>query len=356
MNYQKLLLPIALVALSQACTSLPKASDAAPATKADVSAIAPANTRTEATPPVISSEPLPIADARVQTDRAASPRRPESCAPDNYGQFFWQFVKDNDMSNNPMRMPYSAASITVRNYDNPDQVLEVVKKQSYQGFKIASVDYTLVYDDPTITDPNAKARLKREVKRLDDNTFRVDYVRAEFERDGEAEDNNGKLIRTYGAPGAYTFEHQNGCWNLTQEYRSQVTGTDRTAQAPTNGAPKSARMIAVEQFTDLFFYQANPALNKRAIRADESAYRQERQAIYQLVDREIKLNESARQGRSCLPEWYITNDSNDRLYDDLTDVIFGQRYPGIQGRRPHTSEEIQMWDALRRSLFVGAYC
>jgi hypothetical protein len=240
MNYQKLLLPIALVALSQACTSLPKASDAAPATKADVSAISPANNRTEAQPPVISSEPLPIADARVQSDRAPSPRRPESCAPDNYGQFFWQFVQDNDMSNNPMRMPYSAASITVRNYDNPDQVLEVVKKQSYQGFKIASVDYTLVYDDPTITDPKAKARLKREVKRLDDNTFRVDYVRAEFETDGEAEDNNGKLIRTYGAPGAYIFEHQNGCWTLTQEYRSQVTGTDRTA-GPVTGTDRTAK-------------------------------------------------------------------------------------------------------------------
>jgi hypothetical protein len=361
MNYQKLLLPIALVALSQACTSLPKTSDAAPAPKTNVSAIAPANNRTEATPPVISSEPLPIADARVQSDRAASPRRPQSCAPDQYGQFFWQFVKDNDMSNNPMRMPYSAASITVRNYENPNQVLEVVKKQNYQGFKIDSVDYTLVYDDPTITDPKAKARLKREVKRLDDKTFRVDYVRAEFEVDPEAEDNNGKLIRTYGAPGAYIFEHQNGCWTLTQEYRSQVTGTDRTAQSPTNrasdnNAPKSARTIAVEQFTDLFFYQANPALNKRAIRSDESAYRQERQAIYQLVDREIKFNESARQGRSCLPEWYITNDLKDRLYDDLTDVLFGQRYPAIQGGRPQGGEEFRLWDKLRQSLFVGAYC
>jgi hypothetical protein len=241
-------LSIVSLALLQACTSLPKTSNAAPATKADISAIAPDNNRTEATPPVISSEPLPIADARVQRDRASSPRRPESCAPDNYGQFFWQFVKDNDMSNNPMRMPYSAASITVRNYENPDQVLEVVKKQSYQGFKIDSVDYTLVYDDPTITDPNAKARLKREVKRLDDNTFRVDYVRAEFETDGEAEDNNGKLIRTYGAPGAYIFEHQNGCWNLTQEYRSQVTGSDRTAkpQAPAVEALLMKGMTAVE--------------------------------------------------------------------------------------------------------------
>jgi hypothetical protein len=234
-------LSIVSLTLLQACTSLPKTSDAAPAPKTNVSAIAPANNRTETTPPVISSEPLPIADARpVTSDRASSPKQPKSCAREDYGQFFWQFVKDNDMSNNPMRMPYSAASITVRNYENPDQVLEVVKKQNYQGFKIDSVDYTLVYDDPTITDPKAKARLKREVKRLDDNTFRVDYVRAEFETDGEAEDNNGKLIRTYGAPGAYIFEHQNGCWTLTQEYRSQVTGSDRAA-GPVTGTDRTAK-------------------------------------------------------------------------------------------------------------------
>ncbi len=248
MNYQKLLLPIALVALSQACTSLPKTSDAAPAPKTADRSSAPETTNATDTPPVISSEPLPIADAGVQSDRAQSPKRPQSCAPDNYEQFFWQYVQDNDMNNNSMRAPYTAAQIQVRNYNNPSQVLEVVKQQDYQGFKITSVDYTLVYDDPTINDPNAKARLKREVKRLDDNTFRVDYVRAEFETDGEAEDNNGKLIRTYGAPGAYIFEHQNGCWNLTQEYRSQVSGTDRTAkpQAPAVEALLMKGMTDVE--------------------------------------------------------------------------------------------------------------
>jgi hypothetical protein len=222
-------LSIVSLALLQACTALPKTSDAAPAPKSAVSAIAPENNSAAATPPVISSEPLPIADARVQADRAPSKPQPEFCARENYQQFFWPFVQDNDGSNHKIRSRYSADKIQVRDYNDPNQILEVVKKQDYQGFKIASVDYTLVYDDPTITDPNAKARLKREVKRLDDNTFRVDYVRAEFETDGEAEDNNGKLIRTYGAPGAYIFEHQNGCWTLTQEYRSQITGTDRTA-------------------------------------------------------------------------------------------------------------------------------
>jgi hypothetical protein len=222
-------LSIVSLALLQACTALPKTSDAAPAPKSAVSAIAPENNSAAATPPVISSEPLPIADARVQADRVPSKPQPEFCARENYQQFFWPFVQDNDGSNHKIRSRYSADKIQVRDYNDPNQLLEVVKKQDYQGFKVASVDYTLVYDDPTITDPNAKARLKREVKRLDDNTFRVDYVRAEFETDGEAEDNNGKLIRTYGAPGAYIFEHQNGCWTLTQEYRSQVTGTDRTA-------------------------------------------------------------------------------------------------------------------------------
>jgi hypothetical protein len=228
MYYRHLLMTLALVALSQACTSLPKTSDAVPAPKPAARTIAPENNRA-ATPPVISSEPLPIADTRVQSDRAQSQAQPEFCARENYQQFFWPFVQDNDGSNHKIRSRYSADKIQVRDYNDPSQVLEVVKQQDYQGFKIASVDYTLVYDDPTITDPNAKARLKREVKRLDDNTFRVDYVRAEFETDGEAEDNNGKLIRTYGAPGAYIFEHQNGCWTLTQEYRSQVSGTDRTA-------------------------------------------------------------------------------------------------------------------------------
>jgi hypothetical protein len=241
MNYQKLLLPIALVALSQACTSLPKTSNAAPATEADVSAIAPANNRTETTPPVISSEPMPIADTRVERDQAASPRQPQSCAPDQYGQFFWQFVKDNDMNNNPMRAPYTAAGIQVRDYQAPHRLVGTTDGARYKGFNIDSVDYTLVYFDALITDPKAKARLKVDVKRVDDKTFRVDYVRAEFEVDPEAEDNNGKLIRTYGAPGAYIFEHQNGCWNLTQEYRSGwISGTDRTA-GPVTGTDRTAK-------------------------------------------------------------------------------------------------------------------
>jgi hypothetical protein len=222
-------LSIVSLALLQACTSLPKASDAAPATKTNVSAIAPDNNRTEATPPVISSEPLPIADARVQHDLTRSTsKQPEYCAPENYKQFFWNFVKDNDMQNNRMRDPYTSASIIVRSYNDTAKILETVGKDEYRGFKISAVDYTMVYDDPSITDPNAKARLKIDFKRRTEDVFQVDYVRAEFEPDSEAEDNNGKLIRTYGPPGAYIFVHQDGCWRLKTEHRTEVTGIDLT--------------------------------------------------------------------------------------------------------------------------------
>jgi hypothetical protein len=236
---------VSLTIVLQACTSLPKTSEAAPAPRTADRPIAPGNNSAAAVPPVISSEPLPIADAGVQPDRAPSKPQPEFCARENYQQFFWPFVQDNDGSNHKIRSRYSADKIQVRDYNDPNQVLEVIEKQDYQGFKIASLDYTLVYDDPAITDPNAKARLKREVKRIDDNTFRVDYVRAEFEVDPEAEDNNGKLIRTYGAPGAYIFEHRQGCWTLTQELRTVVSGTDRTAKPNPDGVatPKPEAVI-----------------------------------------------------------------------------------------------------------------
>ena len=230
MNDVSKILTIALVALLQAC-SMPATTVANPAK---------ATATTTATMPAISSadpvenavenadsEPVQVAAENI-ADRPRVAQQPEFCAREKYQQFFWPFVQDNDGRNHKIRSRYSADKIQVRDYNDPNKVLEVVKKQDYQGFKIASVDYTIVYDDPTITDPNAKARLKREVKKLDENTFRVDYIRAEFQRDSEAEDNNGKLIRTYGLPGAYIFEHQNGCWTLTQEYRSQVSGTDRT--------------------------------------------------------------------------------------------------------------------------------
>ena len=231
MNDVSKILTIALVTLLQAC-STPSSTVANPA-KATA-------TTTATTPEISSAEPLENAVEKADSepvqvaaqkiaDRPRVSQQPEYCAPENYRQFFWNFVKDNDMKNNRMRAPYTSSEIKVRDYNNPQKILEVVRKEDYQGFKISAIDYTMVYDDRSITDPNAKARLKLDFKRRTEDVFRVNYVKAEFETNPEAEDNNGKLIRTYGVPGAYVFVHRNGCWNLTAEERTPVSGTDRTA-------------------------------------------------------------------------------------------------------------------------------
>jgi hypothetical protein len=228
------ILPLVLIALLQACATAPiKASDAATPISTTPGATATTldqgRSNPSEGPEKGRSELTQRSDSRQpQADQPRSTTPPEYCAPDSYRQFFWHFVKGFDYSNNRIRLPYTSASVQVRDYQNPDKVLGIVDKQNYDGFKIDSLDYTLVYLDETITDPNAKARLKVDFTRQTDTTFRVDYVKAEFEINPEEEDNNGQLIRTYGAPGAYIFEHRDGCWNLTQEFRSAtVTGTDR---------------------------------------------------------------------------------------------------------------------------------
>ena len=233
MNYVKLIALLSLVLLGACGASPTKASDGAivtpVATARSTAHQDQANSESTQSDEDASANEGPIADSRQSlTDRSPSPKQPEYCAPEKYRQFFWNFVKDNDMKNNRMRVPYTSAEIQVRDYNNPQKILEVVSKEDYQGFKISAVDYTMVYDDRSITNLNSKARLKLDFESQTKDVFRVNYVKAEFETNPEAEDNNGKLIRTYGAPGAYIFVYRNGCWNLTAEHRTLVSRTDRT--------------------------------------------------------------------------------------------------------------------------------
>ena len=241
MNDVSKILTIALVTLLQACSTPAntvanpaKATATTTATTPAISSAEPLENAVENT----DSEPVQVAAEKI-ADRPRVSQQPEYCAPQNYRQFFWNFVKDNDIQNNRMRVPYASAEIKVRDYNNPQKILEVVRKEDYQGFKISAVDYTMVYDDRSITDPNAKARLKLDFTRRGDDVFRVNYVRAEFETNPEEEDNNGKLIRTYGVPGAYIFVHRNGCWNLTAEERTVVSGTDRMVGSSAEGMGNS---------------------------------------------------------------------------------------------------------------------
>lgn len=234
MNYGKLIALASLVLLGACGASPTKASDGVIVTPVATARSATpqdqANSESTQSDENASPNEGPIADSRQSPiDRSPSPKQPEYCAPGNYRQFFHTFVRDNDMKNNRMRAPHTSAKIQVRDYNNPQNILEVVSKEDYQGFKISVIDYTMVYDDRSIANLNSKARLKLDFTSQTKDVFRVNYVRAEFETDPEAEDNNGKLIRTYGAPGAYIFAHRNSCWNLTEEHRTVVSGTDRTA-------------------------------------------------------------------------------------------------------------------------------
>lgn len=145
---------------------------------------------------------------------------PAYCAPDEYKQFFENFVRGQDYQGRDMRSTYTANRIEVRNYENPSQLLEVMRRQDDE-FSISLRDYRWVILVPSSIDNSPYTRLKIDLRRVSQDRFRVDYIKAQYKYTGnitgtESED----LVKTYGQPGAYIFEHRNGCWNLTQKLRS----------------------------------------------------------------------------------------------------------------------------------------
>jgi len=145
---------------------------------------------------------------------------PAYCTPDEYKQFFENFVRGKDYQGTDMRSTYTANRIEVRNYDNPSQLLEVMRRQDDE-FSIDLRDYRWVMLVPSTVDNSPYTRLKIDLRRVSKDTFRVDYIKAQYKYTGnttgtESED----LVKTYGQPGAYVFQHRNGCWNLTQKLRS----------------------------------------------------------------------------------------------------------------------------------------
>ncbi len=117
-----------------------------------------------------------------------------------------------------------------------------------------------------------------------------------------------------------------------------------------------SREASIEQFTDGFFYQANPELNRRKIQPGESDYIQEWQAIRDVVSQEITFNPNAGR-RSCLPKWYVPN-NDAAIFDRVADQIFYTRNPDLNGQKimPNDRVNIRRWSNIRRKIFVSAYC
>lgn len=138
------------------------------------------------------------------------------CSPDDFKGFFEQFVR-----NPAAGYDYIDAEVQIRDYQYPSRLLMTIGDKNFVDFRIWAIGNRYVYIDPYANyrgdDELLKKRLKLDYQRIDAKTFRVNYIRADFINDRK--DGNGNLVRTYGNPEAYIFEHRDGCWYLTQSLR-----------------------------------------------------------------------------------------------------------------------------------------
>ena len=158
---------------------------------------------------------LPIAGLA----EAVPPVKPAiaQCSPDDFKGFFEQFMRNGSAG-----YDYIDAKVQIRDYQDPSRLLMTIGDKDYVDFRIRAIGNRYVYYDPNIeryrdNDELLKNRLKLDFQRIDAKTFRVNYIRAEFINDSK--DRDGNLVRTYGNPEAYIFEHRDGCWYLTQSLR-----------------------------------------------------------------------------------------------------------------------------------------
>ncbi len=124
----------------------------------------------------------------------------EDCTQKGYSSFFEAFVKSDSI-----KKSHTAPLVKIFSYSKKKEI-----PGKYDGFKIGLVDYTWVYADAT-KDASDLQTLSLKQTAIG-NSLRVDFQKAEFGADEE-------IVKTFGQPGAYVFEIQNGCWQLTQEYR-----------------------------------------------------------------------------------------------------------------------------------------
>jgi hypothetical protein len=148
------------------------------------------------------------------------------CSTTEFDYFFRVFVRglDDIMPRSAVRNAHVWQQVQVRSYQDPDRLLATVPKQDYDGFKIGLLYNLWVYlapDIPVYSD--AYPRLAIEFKTLNPQKIRVEYQQAEYLPLPNTGATAEYRVRTFGEPGAYIFEHYQGCWHLTQELRSSKT-------------------------------------------------------------------------------------------------------------------------------------
>jgi hypothetical protein len=166
---------------------------------------------------VITPDHILIAKGQVSKVGSYKKTAITRCSPDDFKSFFEQFVRGSSPSDDDID-----AEVQIRDYQDPSRLLMTIGDKNYVDFRIGAIGNRYVYYDPNIeryrdNDELLKKRLKLDFQRIDAKTFRVNYIRAEFINDSK--DRDGNLVRTYGNPEAYIFEHHDGCWHLTQSLR-----------------------------------------------------------------------------------------------------------------------------------------
>ena len=224
MNYRKIVM-MTIAALVQACASSPTTNIDNPQTlQRQIAGSSGANTQVAASAAnkqsnISSNEKPSIDKQNVETEKQSNANLPVSCAKDQYRSFFEQYVWGKDNQGNEIRYTYTAPYIQVRDYQDPSKLLETMSRKNDE-FSIDLRDYRWVQLVPSQVDNSLYTRLKLDIKKVDDKTFRVDYIKAQYQYSGVGTNQEETILRTYGEPNAYIFEHRNGCWNLTQKLQS----------------------------------------------------------------------------------------------------------------------------------------
>lgn len=109
-----------------------------------------------------------------------------------------------------LRSRHTSPDIEIRKISDKNNKIGIETKEQNKPFKIGLIDYRWSYVTP---DEKADKSDRIEIKiHREGDAMQVDFIRAHYT-------NDDTLIETYGAKGAYVFEHKNNCWQLTQELR-----------------------------------------------------------------------------------------------------------------------------------------
>jgi hypothetical protein len=166
----------------------------------------------------------PIAQAVSQSPDPSQTQGARSvpCSTSEFPYFFRVFVRglDDIMPRSAVRAAHVWTQVEIRNYQKPSELITTVPKQDYDSFRIGLMHNLWIYLDPAVPSYSDNyPRLQVKFKTINRQKVRVEYQQAEYASVKKGRTTEERLVKTFGKPGAYIFEHRNACWRLTQELR-----------------------------------------------------------------------------------------------------------------------------------------